>query len=439
MDKLDWKTLVSSIKKGHCILVLGPDIARDSLNGDRKPLTEILSNQFADKVEEDKKVLDRNDLAHTAQLYVDLKSESALRLYTADFYLDRQTEVSGLYRDLAAVPFQLIVNATPDILLIQAFEEVDKKYLVDHYNYNGKKRDMVTWNSRDKPLIYYLYGSATVDESLVISERHLLEFLVKIISSNPPIQNNIISEFRDRETCFLFLGFGFRNWYLRILLYVLLGGKENREKESPSFALEEILPDDDTDFKEISVLFGKGLKIDFSDMGVAQFVKELRQHYEAEHARAEDAVTPESELGEEAPTVFICHASEDKKTAMALHEKLREGGIRSWIDQEGIRGGDQWDRLLKTTIKDEVDYFLVLQSTALFEKEEGYVNTEISLALERQKTFRYPKRFILPVKIDESELLEDLEDIQTIDLRDLNEGVQALLKTIRRDQQRRKK
>ena len=41
MDKLDWKTLVNSIKKGHCILVLGPDIAKDSFHGDRKPLTEI--------------------------------------------------------------------------------------------------------------------------------------------------------------------------------------------------------------------------------------------------------------------------------------------------------------------------------------------------------------------------------------------------------------
>ncbi len=436
MKERDWRTLVHNISQGQCILVIGPDIARDTDNGASKPLTEILSNQFAEELEEeDKKVLDRNDLAHTAQLYADLTSESDLRLDTVSFYRDRQTEVSSVYRDLAVLPFQLIVNATPDTLIIQALEEAEKEHLFDYYNYNGKKRDMVQWDSREKPLIYYLYGSAKFEESLVISEKHLLEFLVNLISNNPPIQSNIISEFRNKETCFLFLGFGFRNWYLRILLYVLLGGRENRsEKESRSFALEEILPDDDTEFKEITILFGKDFKIGFSDVAVAPFVKELRQRYQAQ---AERPAPPESELDDEAPTVFICHASEDKETARILHDKLRAGGIRPWIDQEGIRGGDQWDRLLQKTIQ-ESDYFLVIQSNALLAKKIGYVNKEIHLAIERQKEVRFGISFILPVKIDESEPLEELAHIQSTDLRDLN-NVEQLLKTIRRDQQRRKK
>ena len=71
-------------------------------------------------------------------------------------------------------------------------------------------------------------------------------------------------------------------------------------------------------------------------------------------------------------------------------------------------------------------------------KKIGYVNKEIHLAIERQKEVRFGISFILPVTIDESKPLEELAHIQSTDLRDLN-NVEQLLKTIRRDQQRRKK
>jgi len=93
-------------------------------------------------------------------------------------------------------------------------------------------------------------------------------------------------------------------------------------------------------------------------------------------------------------------------------------------------------REIKKTIE-KVDYIIVVQSYALASKNIGYVNKEISTALERQKYFR-GIRFIIPVKIDDSPILEDLKFLQTIDLKQQND-IEQLFRLIKRDQERRKK
>ncbi len=454
MNDRDWRTLVHNIMAGNCILVLGPDLAREKTQGGYKTLSEILSNEFASELEKDRKVFSPNDLSATAQQYADFTSEEDLRLDTVEFYNKRQTELGSPYTDLVHIPFQLVVNATPDTLLIRALEKAGKQYYDAYYNYRGKPVEMVTWDSREKPLIYYLYGSVKDHDSLVISEKHLLEFLVAVTAKDPPIQNNVMSEFRDKDRSFLFLGFGFRNWYLRILLYVLLDSKANNiEKTSRSFALEQIPLHDESGFQEIAFLFKDNLKISFSDMTVEEFVAELRKRCEAELAQQSPAPAPalvsapevsvpaptDEEAAADAPTVFICHASEDKETAMKIWERLKQEGLNPWIDKEGIRGGDQWDQLLEKQIRG-VDYFLVVQSRAMADKakQKSYVNKEVKLALEEQLKFPDQIAFILPVKIEECELREELMSVQCTDLTHWS-NIDNLLKDVRRDQQRRKK
>ncbi|NIV99354.1 TIR domain-containing protein, partial [Candidatus Saccharibacteria bacterium] len=72
-----------------------------------------------------------------------------------------------------------------------------------------------------------------------------------------------------------------------------------------------------------------------------------------------------AEPPEDAPTVFICHASEDKEYAKSLHDKLENAGLNAWIDQEDIRSGEDWNKRIKHAINEEIDYFVVLQSKAM--------------------------------------------------------------------------
>ena len=94
----------------------------------------------------------------------------------------------------------------------------------------------------------------------------------------------------------------------------------------------------------------------------------------------------------------------------------------------GTNGTTAIERVLE-----EVDYVVVLQSESLQAKVIGYVNRELSLALDRQLRYRPPRIFVIPTIIDSwDSRLDELADLQSVDLT-TPEGIDSLLKMISRD------
>ncbi|MFL5384388.1 MAG: toll/interleukin-1 receptor domain-containing protein [Longimicrobiaceae bacterium] len=429
MTDEDWEMLLFTIRTGNCILLLGPEVSTDVVQGQRKTRTSILANQLADKLGRTD-ILDRDNLAHVAQLYASAVSKTDLKLTTAQFYRQSAAQPNPVYAELANLPFGLIVSATHDDAMEKALGG-QKPFSMDWYSFKGDRKDIVPSYSQDRPLVYHLYGSVQEPQSLVISENDLLDFLVAIISKTPALPSNISSEFRSPDKCFLFLGFGFRQWYLRILLHVLQEDKRN----SRSFAFEEIAAQDDSSLQHAIVYYKEKYKLGVYAMEPGAFVIELGRRYQAQPADASvSAYVPT----EDQPTVFICHANEDKEYAGRLSAELKQHGMRPWLDREALEGGDRWDELIRRTIRRQVDYFVVLQSRTMDRKTIGYLNREIELAIDRQKEYRFPARFIIPAKIEECEGLEELADLQQVDLR-TPAGVTDLVRIIRRDRQRRQR
>jgi hypothetical protein len=66
----DWDTLIYAIKKKNCILMLGPDTAVETVNGQPRLLTESLANQLAGKIEPVTLArINKSDLAQVSQYY----------------------------------------------------------------------------------------------------------------------------------------------------------------------------------------------------------------------------------------------------------------------------------------------------------------------------------------------------------------------------------
>ena len=152
-------------------------------------------------------------------------------------------------------------------------------------------------------------------------------------------------------------------------------------------------------------------------------------------------ITPQATTGDtdkpsyfdDAPTVYLCHTDEDAAFARGLAEQLLAYGINVWSDTHNLRGSDAWDEMIERVLEREVQYVVVLQSASLTSKTIGYVNKEIYLAIERQSCYRPPRIFMIPAIIDHpSSTLDDLRAFQAVDLTN-SEGVQQLVKTIRRD------
>jgi hypothetical protein len=245
----------------------------------------------------------------------------------------------------------------------------------------------------------------------VVTERDLLEFLEKVVAQRPCLPDAIAAHLQKRDTTFLFLGFGLRHPYLRVLLHALRVNQDDR-----SLAIEEGAappgPDD-------TVLFYERGKITLYDTAVAAFVAELARRFREAGA----AVSAPEPVVAVRPRVFISYASEDAPHARRLWEGLGQAGFDAWLDKERLEGGDRWDPAIEHEIR-RSDYILVLQSRALAAKADSYVNKEIALARERALRVADPYKCLIPLQIEPSEPLgperydEDLNRLVSLITRD---------------------
>jgi len=426
MNEQDWERLIYSIKQKNCILMLGPGASVvENSTGQFKPLITLLIEELIGK--EELKQVEQQNLHQAVQHYLlnPDKDKSLLECNVCKFFDSWQNNTTPLHKLLAELPFSVIVTLTADNLILNALKQCNKTPLEYIYNYYGGIKEELNLNGTvESPLVLYLCGNIKKPESLVLTDTDLLNFLIAVISNNPPIPASILKELRDKRKSYLFVGFGFTHWYLRILLHLL---EKDIKRDRFSFAFEASAPAQDT------VLFYKhDYHIQIYSMAVSDFINELTQRYKK--MAKTDSIAPSPD----APEIFICHANEDKDKAARLYKQLQEAGFRPWLDKQNLRGGDRWDNVIEKTIK-EVDYFVVLQSNALIQKDIGYVNKEMRLALKRQDLFRLGTNFIIPVRIEQDcQYLDELSEFQTIDLFQKG-GFDNLVSAIKRDYQRRNK
>jgi TolB-like protein/Tfp pilus assembly protein PilF len=104
-------------------------------------------------------------------------------------------------------------------------------------------------------------------------------------------------------------------------------------------------------------------------------------------------------MAESSRGVFLSYASQDAEAAKCLCEALRAEGIEVWFDRSELRGGDAWDRKIRTQIRD-CALFVPLISSNTASRLEGYFRLEWKLAVDRTYLMAAERTFLLPVVID---------------------------------------
>ncbi len=97
--------------------------------------------------------------------------------------------------------------------------------------------------------------------------------------------------------------------------------------------------------------------------------------------------------------VFLSYATQDAAEARRICEALRAAGVEVWFDQSELRGGDAWDRKIRTQIRD-CALFLPLISANTQARLEGYFRLEWKLAEDRSHLMAKGKPFLVPVVVD---------------------------------------
>jgi hypothetical protein len=211
--ELRWRGLVERIRRGTCILLLGPGVAIDPDDPEQTPLSVSLARCLAADatVAGDKDLIDCDNLTYVAQLFHRRKKDRIeLEMVVDDFYQSFDQLAPNFHRDIAELPFTLCINTTPDNFLYHALIEAGKEPLRDHYNFKRARPLALVEPTVKEPLVYDLYGSRTEPESLVLTENDRLEFLVNVIKGSPELPPFIRSQFANSDTSFLFVGFGFQ-------------------------------------------------------------------------------------------------------------------------------------------------------------------------------------------------------------------------------------
>jgi hypothetical protein len=204
-----------------------------------------------------KEKYDRSDLAKVSSYYAEIMGRTRLRQLLREV-LNRDLQPGPLHRLLAGLTVNLIIVSTNyDTLIEQAFQEAGKPYdlvvyptdnpamanAVMWWRHGKTKPDFVAPNSlavdlTKKSLIYKMHGTVVPKmgefDSYVVTEDDYVEFLSRMSSAVPKL---LLDLFRTRS--FLFLGYGLRDWNLRVVLKNVSRHLINRRDEDlPSWAIQ---------------------------------------------------------------------------------------------------------------------------------------------------------------------------------------------------------
>jgi|KBSSwiStaDraftv2_1062776.scaffolds.fasta_scaffold34810_2 hypothetical protein len=422
--------LMPSICEGNCVLVLGPRIAMPPAlsEGGDIPIADYLGRNLLKDLGEER--TESTTLRDVLMRYDQSEKSPFLRgryrqLVSA---LDRHT--TELHQELASLPFKLVILATADRMMANAFRAVGKTGVQEaHYNYRQRLASDVELSlpTSTNPIVYSLFGRHDHPESMVLNDKNLIDYLVTITKGSPPLPDAVRFMLGAPSTLFLFVGFGFTSWWLRLLLRVLDITGVDRQ---PSLALEDSSTFGQSDTREHQAFFkSAGIYIQAGDWSA--LARELAARYREDFAPAPAPPTPVSPIvgsGHIRPLVFLSYASEDSDSVNRLRRSLEERGVAVWQDSTNLRAGQNWKTKIEEYIQ-RVDYFVFVQTENMDRRDrgrdDGVYNHELKLAIDRAQYKRDDVVFLIHVTLGHCEPRSELTKLHRIAV-DTDQGVATL-------------
>jgi hypothetical protein len=155
---------------------------------------------------------------------------SAIRQY----YEELKTPIPDHYLFLARLPFHLIISLSPDELIRNAVDEIKKPYEYTYFamgeyfgednkiKRNGPENDA----SSEKPMIFNLLGSYKSRQSMVFTYDALFNFFYNLFPLEKLSQKFKAAVYN--ASSFLFLGFRYDKWYLKLIFFLLTKIRESK-------------------------------------------------------------------------------------------------------------------------------------------------------------------------------------------------------------------
>src|SRR5262249_25157095 len=142
-ERRELRGLVERVKRGDCVLVLGPRLAVRDSDPARCPLDELLACDLLASLRTRGNVVPSVpiSLRRAADLYYRLgQDREDLELTVQDFYTREAETTTAFHRDLARLPFKLCICASPDGLMQSALKDASKLPQKGHYRFKQNNK-----------------------------------------------------------------------------------------------------------------------------------------------------------------------------------------------------------------------------------------------------------------------------------------------------------
>ncbi|RMG22577.1 MAG: hypothetical protein D6730_16185 [Bacteroidetes bacterium] len=203
-------TITNNLQDDRCVILLGPEMAATSEG------TPLQRDLFRYLKEETSLNIDRD--IEGLIVFKDKFSEIDF-YYELEKYYQQYATPSPLHLQLAEIPAHLFININPDVMLRKAFESKGLSYHFDVYNKEEATKD-VPRPTKEQPLIYNLFGCIEQETSLVNTSSDLFDYIFSLLSGSQRLPRTLLSTLQSARI-FVFLGFDFDKWYMKLLLRLL--------------------------------------------------------------------------------------------------------------------------------------------------------------------------------------------------------------------------
>lgn len=124
-------------------------------------------------------------------------------------------------------------------------------------------------------------------------------------------------------------------------------------------------------------------------------------------------------------SIFISHSSLNKDVARKIKNGLEDFGFGVWIDEQNILAGEDFGNIISEGLKKCRVIVLLLSKDSL---NSVWVNSELKKAMFYEDR---EEKFVIPVRLDESEIIERLIHKKFITLKDnFEESLREIVKAI---------
>ena len=336
-----FQNIARQIKDGSCVLFLGPAAVSAKFKGKGlEPLTERCAAGLAAGLD-----LSKEETRSLTQVCSSLRirntmSDTSIIAAVQDFYqkAENDAEMNPLLQKLADLPFKIIINTTPDDFFARFYAETVREFRFDYYNFRKPNPDpLYQFGEDDPPLIYNLFGFYEKPESLVLTYGDQLAYVNKITGAqHERLPDSLLAAF-NVPRFYLFLGFDFEDWSLKVLLDALFKNARNNIQPFAYPSKQDLLIG-----PEEKVFFKGEFKMEFPEIDMENFVEQLLEHYkklddegpsDAGMTKADVLVLHNEATDDAACEDLIRHFHSLKVKIHTLRDAVGAGDLGDWINE----------------------------------------------------------------------------------------------------------